>query len=219
GLSMGVDQHCKNKTELDVCLAKIAPHMPKAGLPHDKKQLDKMCRSFKVGMGCVDGYTNKCMDNEERDALEEHLKGARYVLAFLCDDPMFQREYLANGQCLEDVTDDWDRCHAHFKHRVSREHALTNTSPSARDRNICCIREELLTCVYGVGYLKCTPSSAVFLKKVTATLSYSDVQQEKCQHITHRSCNSSSLTRVSSRLLILLYLFWLHKFKYTPDIT
>ncbi|CAL4129994.1 unnamed protein product, partial [Meganyctiphanes norvegica] len=150
-------------------------------------------RSFKGGMVCVDGYTKRCMKPAQREALEEHLKGARYVLTFLCDDPVFREEYLRNSQCIADVSDDWDHCHAHFKQLVSIEHARKNVTQEKRNKNICCIREHLLQCVYGVSYLKCTKPSAVFLKKVTATLSYSDVQQEKCRNIDIQTCSSSAV--------------------------
>ncbi|XP_042868045.1 uncharacterized protein LOC122250620 [Penaeus japonicus] len=83
---------CKaKKEELDQCLAVVAPIMPKVGLPHTRPQLDNMCKAFKGGMSCVDRYTSSCLKPEERTELEQHLKGARSFLAFLCDDPVFQR--------------------------------------------------------------------------------------------------------------------------------
>ncbi|XP_047480523.1 uncharacterized protein LOC125033196 [Penaeus chinensis] len=164
--------------------------MPKSGLPADRKQVENMCRAFKGGMRCVDGYTAKCMTVEQRASLEEHLKGARATLAFLCDDPVFQKDYLSHGQCIIDVRDDWDKCHNHFKYLVNREHIRANVTQAKRDHNICCIRAGFLSCVYGMSYLKCGKSEAVFLKKVTETLSYSDVHQEKCRKVSLKTCSS-----------------------------
>ncbi|XP_042207587.1 uncharacterized protein LOC121856257 [Homarus americanus] len=210
GWSSGITQ-CPNKTELDACLAKIVPHMPKTGFPDQPKQLANTCRTFKGGMRCVDGYTAQCMSQVERAGLEENLKGARYTLAFLCDDPIFQREYLSHGECIKEVREDWDRCHNHFKHLVGLQHTHANLTQAQRDHNICCIREGFLNCVYGMSYLKCGKLEAVFLKKMTATLSYSDVHQEKCRNVTRRVCSSSppSLPPCSSALhsLVLLLLF------------
>ncbi|XP_037773114.1 uncharacterized protein LOC119568682 [Penaeus monodon] len=141
-------------------------------------------------MRCVDGYTAKCMTVEQRASLEEHLKGARATLAFLCDDPVFQKDYLSHGQCIIDVRDDWDKCHNHFKYLVNREHTRVNITQTKRDHNICCIRAGFLSCVYGISYLKCGKSEAIFLKKVTETLSYSDVHQEKCRKVSLRTCSS-----------------------------
>ncbi|KAK4315138.1 hypothetical protein Pmani_013611 [Petrolisthes manimaculis] len=110
GAGEGVTQ-CINKTELDACLGKIAPQMPRSGLPVNKEELGTMCRAFKGGMRCVDGYTAQCLSKVERAGLEEHLKGARSTLAFLCDDPVFQKEYLSHASCIRDIQEDWDRCH------------------------------------------------------------------------------------------------------------
>ncbi|XP_071550109.1 uncharacterized protein [Panulirus ornatus] len=182
---------CPNKTELDSCLGKIAPHMPKTGLPVDRKQLVTMCRAFKGGMRCVDSYTAQCLSEVEREGLEQHLKGARSTLAFLCDDPVFQREYLSHGPCIKDVQEDWDRCHLNFKYLVHQQHIRLNISDARRDHNICCIRAGFLSCVYRRSYLKCSKTQAVFLKKVTATLSYSDVHQEKCSKVKLRDCSAA----------------------------
>ncbi|XP_042875955.1 uncharacterized protein LOC122255746 [Penaeus japonicus] len=142
-------------------------------------------------MRCVDAYTQRCMSALQRKALEEHLKGARSTLAFLCDDPVFQREYLSHRPCMEEVGEDWEKCKHHFKHLVNQEHLNLNISQEERDHNICCIRSGFLSCVYGMSYLKCGKIQAVFLKKVSATLSYSDIQQEKCQNVTLRTCSSA----------------------------
>ncbi|XP_069948186.1 uncharacterized protein [Cherax quadricarinatus] len=190
GWSVGVTQ-CSNKTELDACLAKIVPNIPKTGLPYQPKQLANMCRAFKGGMKCVDSYTAQCMSSVERASLEEQLKGARSTLAFLCDDPVFQREYLSHGQCIREVGTDWDRCHLHFKRLVGLEHSRLNITQALRDHNICCIREQFLSCVYRISFLTCGKLEAVFLKKMTATLSYSDVHREKCRHVTLQACSAA----------------------------
>lgn len=190
GAARAVSQ-CPNKTELDHCLGKMAPRMPKTGLPVNKEQLCNMCIAFKGGMRCVDAYTQRCMSALQREALEEHLKGARSTLAFLCDDPVFQREYLSHGPCMEEVGEDWEKCNHHFKHLVNQQHLNLNITQDERDHNICCIRAGFLSCVYGMSYLKCGKIQAVFLKKVSATLSYSDIQQEKCRNVTLRTCSAA----------------------------
>ncbi|XP_042204889.1 uncharacterized protein LOC121854349 [Homarus americanus] len=200
---------CPNKTELDICLQRIVPLMPKRGLPFDMKELVTMCKAFKKGMQCVDGYTAQCLSEVERAGLEEHLKGARSTLAFLCDDPVFQKEYLSHGVCIKDMQEDWDRCHLHFKYLINQEHIRLNLSDAKRDHNICCIRAGFLSCVYGLSYLKCGKTQAVFLKKVTATLSYSDVQQEKCSKVKLRHCSSAPPDLRSSCCLLLLLLLLL----------
>ncbi|XP_069165274.1 uncharacterized protein [Procambarus clarkii] len=209
GAVHGVTQ-CPNKTELDICLSKLAPHMPKQGLPVDMKELHTMCKAFKGGMRCVDGYTARCLSQVERAGLEEHLKGARSTLAFLCDDPVFQREYLSHGSCIKDVQEDWDRCHQSFKSLVHQQHRDLNVSDALRDHKICCIRLWFLSCVYDMSYLKCGKTQAVFLKKVTATLSYSDVHQEKCSRVKPKECSSATpsagLLHSSCYLLSLLLL-------------
>ncbi|XP_069950470.1 uncharacterized protein [Cherax quadricarinatus] len=204
---------CVNKTELDICLNKMAPFMPKKGLPVDKGALLNMCRAFKGGMQCVDGYTAQCLSKVERAGLEEHLKGARSTLAFLCDDPVFQREYLGHGPCIKIVQDDWDICHQNFKYLVLQQHTL-NITDTQRDHNICCIRAAFLSCVYDMSYLKCGKTQAVFLKKVTATLSYSDIHQEKCSKVKVKPKTCSSAVSFSpccccSLLLLLLSLLLL----------
>ncbi|XP_064116707.1 uncharacterized protein LOC135222549 [Macrobrachium nipponense] len=148
-------------------------------------------------MACVDRYTSNCLSPEERSELEMHLKGASRFLAFLCDDPVFQKDYLSHGPCLRDVSSDWEKCHFHFKRLVSLQHQATNITAAVRDHNLCCIREGFLSCVYRVGYFRCQKPEALFLKKVTATLSYNDIQAEKlsaCQteRLAHAQATVSS---------------------------
>ncbi|XP_066968932.1 uncharacterized protein [Macrobrachium rosenbergii] len=186
-------EKCKSKKEdLDVCLAHVAPLMPKSGLPHTRLDLNNMCKAFKGGMACVDRYTSNCLSPEERSELEMHLKGARSFLAFLCDDPVFQKDYLSHGPCLRDVSSDWEKCHFHFKRLVSLQHQATNITAAVRDHNLCCIREGFLSCVYRVGYFRCQKHEALFLKKVTATLSYNDIQAEKCRNVNRKTCSRAS---------------------------
>ncbi|XP_068244091.1 LOW QUALITY PROTEIN: uncharacterized protein [Palaemon carinicauda] len=180
------------KKDLDVCLAHVAPLMPKSGLPHTRTDLTNMCKAFKGGMSCVDKYTANCLSKEERTELDIHLKGARSFLAFLCDDPVFQKVYLSHGPCLRDVSSDWEKCHFHFKRLVSLQHQATNITTAVRDHNLCCIREGFLSCVYRVGYFRCQKQEALFLKKVTATLSYNDIQAEKCRHVNRKTCSRAS---------------------------
>ncbi|KAK4326989.1 hypothetical protein Pmani_002507, partial [Petrolisthes manimaculis] len=48
-------------------------------------------RAFKGGMECVDAYTSSCLTPVEQHDLRGDLEGARSFLAFLCDDPVFQK--------------------------------------------------------------------------------------------------------------------------------
>ncbi|XP_050689686.1 uncharacterized protein LOC126982002 [Eriocheir sinensis] len=190
-LSMGArgkDRCAKKKKELDRCLAQVAPFMPRVGLPYTHEELDNMCKAFKGGMRCVDGYTAACLPRGEQEELQHNLQGARSFLAFLCDDPVFQKEYLSHGTCLRDVSDGWSSCQHHYKGLVWLQHRLPNITTATRDFNICCIREELLACVYRYSVFRCRRHEALFVKKVTATLSYSDMQEEKCRNVSLSTC-------------------------------
>ncbi|XP_064116605.1 uncharacterized protein LOC135222449 [Macrobrachium nipponense] len=198
---------CESKKEqLDVCLAEVAPLMPKSGLPHTRPQLNNMCKAFKGGMSCVDKYTSSCLSQEERAELEMHLKGARSFLAFLCDDPSFQKDYLSHGPCLRDVSRDWEKCYFHFKRLVSLQHKATNITDTARNHNLCCIREGFLSCVYRVGYFRCQKHEALFLKRVTATLSYNDIQEEKCRNVNLKSCSRAASHHSPATLTVSFFL-------------
>lgn len=70
-------------------------------------------------------------------------------------------------------------------HNPFFRHALPSSSSLSHS-----IRAGFLSCVYGISYLKCGKSEAIFLKKVTETLSYSDVHQEKCRKVSLRTCSS-----------------------------
>ncbi|XP_045122030.1 uncharacterized protein LOC123510740 [Portunus trituberculatus] len=204
------DKCDRKKKELDKCLAKMAPFMPRVGLPYTPTDLANMCKAFKGGMECVDKYTAACLTEDKQTDLQQTLQGARSFLAFLCDDPVFQKEYLSHGNCLRDVSDDWSKCQHHYKGLVWLQHRIPNITEATRDHNICCIREELLTCVYRYSVFRCRRHEALFVKKVTATLSYSDLQEEKCKNVSRVTCGSSSLSPASflwlSLCVCLMYL-------------
>ena len=42
-------------------------------------------------MSCVDAYMEECLSTDRRVTIEEHLKGARIVFAFLCGDKGFMK--------------------------------------------------------------------------------------------------------------------------------
>lgn len=201
------EEKCNTKKkELDRCLAKVAPYMPRVGLPYTPTDLTNMCKAFKGGMSCVDVYTAACLTTDKQTELQHNLQGARSFLAFLCDDPVFQKEYLSHGSCLRDVSDDWSKCQHHYKGLVWLQHRLPNITEATRDHNICCIREELLACVYRYSVFRCRRHEALFVKKVTATLSYSDLQQEKCKNVSLVTCCAASF-KVTASFCVAVCLF------------
>ncbi|KAK3859801.1 hypothetical protein Pcinc_034104, partial [Petrolisthes cinctipes] len=161
-------------------------------------------RAFKGGMECVDAYTSSCLTPVEQHDLRGDLEGARSFLAFLCDDPVFQKEYLSYGGCLREVSDDWERCHRHYKSLIRLQHKFSNVSQHTRDRNVCCIRASLLSCVYSIAKFRCGRHQALFVKKVTATLSYNDMQESRCKNVTLRTCAGASTSRQQCVMTIVI---------------
>lgn len=47
-------------------------------------------RAFKVGMNCIDDYSESCLTNEQRKKVENSVMGAKYTFKFLCDDARFK---------------------------------------------------------------------------------------------------------------------------------
>ncbi|KAF2367949.1 hypothetical protein FHG87_001304 [Trinorchestia longiramus] len=178
---------CKDKQDLDNCLEKALLNLSVAGLPHTKEQLLHVCGAFKRGMSCVDAFTSRCFSEERRNEFEENLASVRGFLAFLCDDPVFQRDYLSHGSCISKVGVHWQGCNDRFKYLVGKE---LRRSPSdlvgdtRRWRSICCLRHKFLTCVYHVGLSYCTQEDAIFLRKVSSALSHNSAKQLNCDSTT-----------------------------------
>lgn len=48
-------------------------------------------RGFKIGMKCLDDYSNLCLSSEEKNLVSDNVIGAKYTFKFLCDDEAFQK--------------------------------------------------------------------------------------------------------------------------------
>jgi len=60
--------------------------------------------------------------------------------------------------------------------------------------------------VYHVGFVNCGKPGAIFLKKVSATLSYSETQRQQCQQVqTCSSCRICYSTAVLTLLLVITF--------------
>jgi len=48
-------------------------------------------RGFKIGMKCLDDYSNLCLTSDEKNMVSDNVIGAKYTFGFLCHDEAFQK--------------------------------------------------------------------------------------------------------------------------------
>nr|CAH0113683.1 unnamed protein product [Daphnia galeata] len=197
-----------NRTTLDQCLKAIepllnSPAMAK-GIPSTKEAVQARCAVFKVGMLCIDEYKDQCLNQRHKIQMERAVAGAQHTFAFLCDDPVFQSEFLQHQNCLHGTSDDWERCSYHFQNMVAEELAA-NLTKADRNLGLCCAKHGFLRCVYYAAQFKCRKEEALFLMRVAQTLTESQVHENACKKIKFDDvCASDSSVPTSSVPFVLL---------------
>ncbi|XP_054265742.1 uncharacterized protein LOC128988462 [Macrosteles quadrilineatus] len=202
---------CKDRSYLDNCLKKLPPILEKSemrGIPSSKKDVDASCSAFKLGMGCMDAFAQKCLSTADRQTLEAHVIGAKHTFKFLCDDPVFQAEYLQYTSCYKGISKDWDNCANRFVSLVREEVARKNTTMETRLLELCCARHGFLKCVYVASRLKCRKEEALFIKKIADTLSNMRVYSKHCRNIDVSYCSNATTSHEIFIFLIELVLCW-----------
>ncbi|XP_046675121.1 uncharacterized protein LOC124363894 [Homalodisca vitripennis] len=205
---------CKDRSYLDNCLKKLPPILEKyemKGIPSSKHDVDASCSAFKIGMGCMDDFAKKCLSHQDRQTLEAHVAGARYTFKFLCDDPVFQAEYLHYTSCYKAISKDWDNCANRFVSLVREEVSRKNYTMESRLLELCCARHGFLKCVYVTSRLKCKKEEALFIKKIADTLSNMRVYSKHCRNVDVAFCSGDGTTLKwhfpSTSLVMLLLIF------------
>ncbi|KAF2366833.1 hypothetical protein FHG87_002416, partial [Trinorchestia longiramus] len=87
-------------------------------------------------------------------------------------------DYLSHSLCMKAVSAHWDDCYLHFQYLLRLE--LRATADSDFD-TMCCLRQKFLLCVDEAADIACNLDDALFLRKVTATLSYTEHRRLMCQ--------------------------------------
>ncbi|XP_046675120.1 uncharacterized protein LOC124363893 [Homalodisca vitripennis] len=203
---------CKDRTYLDNCLKKLPPILEKSemkGIPSSKKDVDASCSAFKIGMGCMDEFAKKCLSHQDRQTLEAHVAGARHTFKFLCDDPVFQAEYLQYTSCYKAISKDWDNCANRFVSLVREEVSRKNYTMESRLLELCCARHGFLKCVYVASRLKCKKEEALFIKKIADTLSNMRVYSKHCRNVDVAFCTGEGTTLTCHFLIPCLLLLLL----------
>ncbi|XP_054267023.1 uncharacterized protein LOC128989177 [Macrosteles quadrilineatus] len=203
-----VDVECKDRSYLDNCLKKLPPILEKSemkGIPSSKTDVDASCSAFKIGMGCMDTFANTCLSTTDKQTLDAHVAGARHTFKFLCDDPVFQSEYLQYTSCYKAISKDWDNCANRFVSLVREEVARKSYTMESRLLELCCARHGFLKCVYVAARLKCKKEEALFIKKIADTLSNMRVYSKHCRNVDVAFCGSADRPLLSALPLLLLW--------------
>ncbi|XP_018006998.1 uncharacterized protein LOC108664814 [Hyalella azteca] len=135
--------------------------------------------------------------------LEENISGARLLQAGLCEDPRFRSDYLSHGVCMKAVGRRWEACYRHYQYLLTLE--LRVTSEEANLDAICCLRQRFLDCVDEAAGNTCDLNDALFLKKVSATLSHTEHRRLACQR--RYTCGGTSVSGL--KFGTLAWIVWL----------
>ncbi|XP_027842726.2 uncharacterized protein LOC114123821 [Aphis gossypii] len=204
---------CKNS--LDLCLKNVSillEHSGQVGIPKSKTDVDIVCKGFKMGMKCLDDFSNLCLSLDEKNMVNDNVIGAKYTFKFLCDDEKFQRDFLKYTDCYQVMNSDWDLCTSTFMSLVSEE-MNSNQSEDAKVLNLCCAKHGFLNCVYTTSKIKCGREEATFIRKIAETLSENKFVSSACQHIEMRHCNTAQQTAYNLFTIIfnVFIIIWYYK--------
>ena len=132
---------------------------PDLGLGSSLEELQSMCPKLMDGLSCINTFTVRCLDTEQRNYFNILYSGIIQVIEDLCRPGPYQSDYLRHSACMSEVQPEYQQCSAEYQARLSQ------VQHQNRDQEVavlCCSFQSYLACSQGVVNKTCGRETAVF---------------------------------------------------------
>ena len=134
-----------------------------------------MCPKLMDGLSCINTFTVRCLDTEQRNYFNILYSGIIQVIEDLCRPGPYQSDYLRHSACMSEVQPEYQQCSAEYQARLSQ------VQHQDRDQEVavlCCSFQSYLACSQGVVNRTCgretADFTAQFLDRMAAPLAPDD---------------------------------------------
>ncbi|BFG05576.1 uncharacterized protein DMAD_04276 [Drosophila madeirensis] len=185
--------------------------------PAKREELEKLCHELRKGVRCIQSYTRRCMDLQQRNQFNKLYHGTNQFIRDLCNKGEFQEEYLKHVPCSEMAKKEFEVCATRYKETMvflkpnKNQENAENGTLNENIKTICCSINELVDCSEMAARRICGNEAAKFTRELVDKYANS-LTKTYCEDYTRSPglCHDDSrnaaprLLQQSSSLLLLL---------------
>ncbi|EDV37650.1 uncharacterized protein Dana_GF11308 [Drosophila ananassae] len=147
-----------------------------------KEDLMKHCQKLRKGVRCIQSFTRRCMDLQQRKQLNKLYHGTTQFIRDLCNKGEFQDDFLRHIPCLEMVRSEFEVCANRYKETMVllKENGTLNENI----KTICCSINELVDCSGNAARRICANEAAKFTHELVDKYANS-LTKIYCEDFTH----------------------------------
>lgn len=137
-----------------------------------KEELDKLCVELRKGVRCIQSYTRRCMDLQQRNQFNKLYHGTNQFIRDLCNKGEFQEEYLKHAPCSEMAKKEFEVCSSKYKETMvfmkpnKNQENHENITLNENIKTICCSINELVDCSEDAARKVCGNEAAKFTREL-----------------------------------------------------
>ncbi|XP_075973613.1 uncharacterized protein LOC142974925 [Anticarsia gemmatalis] len=196
-------EHCNREEDLLQRCSMALPVLssPEISFALTREELDKSCVELRMGIKCIDNYTNVCMEKHEQVVFRRIYAGITDVVQELCTRGRYQDEYLKHADCVKNVRSDYETCSKNYEVTLMTltnpqqgdeyQTDQTGLAPSHEDRlrTVCCSFQEYLRCSERTVQRSCGDEAALFTSAFLKRMA-SNIIKNFCLEYSGQECGS-----------------------------
>ena len=136
------------------------------GLGSSMEELQSMCPKLMDGLACINTFTVRCLDTDQRTYFNILYAGIIQVIEDMCRPGPYQTDYLRHSACMSLVQPEYQQCSAEYQSRlraVQHQHHQPASQAEQQDVAVlCCSFQSYLACSQGVVNKTCGRETADF---------------------------------------------------------
>jgi len=173
------------------------------GWGSNRQDLENMCSKLMDGIACINSFSVRCFNREQRAYFHTIYAGTIQVIEDLCKNGPFQTDYLRHAPCMKRVQNEYSSCSARYQEMLQLKDTSTfSSTQSEKIENfdvglLCCSFQEYLSCSMSAVNNTCGRDTAVFTKTFLDRMS-SPLSQGHCHVYTFSSSQCSEILELVS---------------------
>ncbi|CAH1645479.1 unnamed protein product [Spodoptera littoralis] len=191
--------HCNREEDLLQRCSMALPVLssPEISFALTREELDKSCVELRMGIKCIDNYTNVCMEKHEQVVFRRIYAGITDVVQELCTRGPYQDEYLKHADCVKTVRSDYETCSKNYEvtlmtlgsHQQGDQYQTDQAVTSHEDhlRTVCCSFQEYLMCSEQTVQRSCGDEAALFTSAFLKRMA-SNIIKNFCFEYNRQEC-------------------------------
>ncbi|XP_016988438.1 uncharacterized protein LOC108051007 [Drosophila rhopaloa] len=140
--------------------------------PAKKEELEELCHELRKGVRCIQSYTRRCMDLQQRSQFNKLYHGTNQYIRDLCNKGKFQDEYLKHVRCSAKAKEEFEVCSNRYKETMvflkpnKNQENSGNGTLNENIKTICCSINKLVDCSESAARKICGDEAGQFTREL-----------------------------------------------------